>query len=204
MSIANVTMLSWCSLLELVKQGNCSESVKRILSNGTRSALVDRQYLSQCLYTAAVSGQPECVQLLLDAGALPDVNIDGQTPLVAAVRRGHVGVVRALVAAGVNVNKASRVTRSTALHWAAANGDRDCLTLLMDAGARLEVRMDSGRTPLMVAARCGREEIVVELLRAGNQRAMTFLSLMLVGVEWAIWSVFSCPGKYRPSSMSSQ
>ena len=129
------------------------------------------QYLTRCLYAAVVGDQLDCVRLLLDAGARPDVHVDvnGQTALIVAVQRGSADIVHALLTAPANgVDKVSAISRATALHWAAANGDRVCLRLLIDAGANLEARMASGRTPLMVAARSDQEGALIELIESGE------------------------------------
>ena len=145
-----------------------AEKLRQVLSSGISSEYND-QYLSRCLYIAAGAGRLECTRVLLDAGASPDLHTDtnGQTPLVVAVRCGSPDVAAALIAASSNVNKATRVARATALHWAASDGSNGCVRLLLDAGAKLEARMASGRTALMLAARGGHEDVLLHLIKSG-------------------------------------
>ena len=58
------------------------------------------------------------VNVLLEAGAeVNKTNIDGDTPLHEASRRGHLEVVNVLVAAGAEVNKTNN-GGGIPLHWA--------------------------------------------------------------------------------------
>jgi len=91
---------------------------------------------------------------------------------IVATRSCNVDMVSLLVGvAGSDVNKASYIARSRAIHWAASSSDCDgsveCLRVLLDAGADAESRVASGRTPLMLAARAGHLQAVDQLLRHG-------------------------------------
>jgi len=92
---------------------------------------------------------------------------------IIATRAGDVEMVSLLVGvAGCDVNKASYVARSRAVHWAASAADCDgsdeCLRVLLDAGADVEARVASGRTALVLAARSGHLHAVRLLLRHGD------------------------------------
>lgn len=124
--------------------------------------------LAKCLHMASLWGRHDCVSLLLESGALTNIHdINGNTPLIMAVRQEHVGIVKTLIDAKSNVNKATHLAHATPLHFAASNGSVGCARLLVEADADVESQTSSGRTPLMLACRSGHEGAVKLLLRAG-------------------------------------
>ncbi len=88
------------------------------------------------------------------------------TPLMAAVRRGHVEVVRALLAAGADGNARDR-SGATPLIVAILTGQRTLAGELIDAGVDVEARDKRGRSPLLVAVSLGARELVETLVGAG-------------------------------------
>ena len=90
----------------------------------------------------------------------------GVPPLVAAVRAEDGAAVRALLAAGVDVN-APQPDGATALHWAVHREDDETAEALIRAGADAGAANDLGVTPLLMACRRGQGALVVRLLAAG-------------------------------------
>jgi ankyrin repeat protein len=120
---------------------------------------------------ASFHGHWRLCRFLLEQGA--DVNRPladtGETPLHAALcktdRVVYDRVLRVLLAYGANPNCATkagvttggfmrdcRTKGETPLHRAAAFGDSDTIKLLLDAGARIDVRDMNGDTPLAWAS----------------------------------------------------
>ena len=90
-----------------------------------------------------------------------------ETRLVDAVRQRDAAAARALIAPGADVNAADG-DGSTALHWAAANGDVALTQALLKAGASVAAVTRIGAiTPLFMAARNGNPAVVEALLKAG-------------------------------------
>ena len=114
---------------------------------------------TEALRSAARDGNAEVVAALLDAGVAPDTGVTdlAETPLYHAVRLGCgnqdgetdwlVDTVRHLLAAGADVSIVDD-NRNTALLFAAAECGPRIVTLLADAGAKLDARNGSGLTPL--------------------------------------------------------
>lgn len=93
---------------------------------------------------------------------------DGFTPLGLAVFFGHPHLAARLIAAGADVNAASRNAILVApLHSAVANGNPALVKLLLAHGAFVDPVEFLGATPLHAAASEGKTEIVRLLLAAG-------------------------------------
>ena len=75
-------------------------------------------------------------------------NKGGLTPLLFAVREGHVEAVRRLLDAGANINHVSEGDHSSPLLMAAINGRFDLAKMLLDRGAEVKLASDAGATPL--------------------------------------------------------
>ena len=111
------------------------------------------------LLTAAVLAPPGTSRA--QSGRAP-----GVPPLVAAVRAQDGAAVRALLAAGVDVN-APQPDGATALHWAVHREDDETAEALIRAGADVGAANDLGVTPLLMACRRGHGALVARLLAAG-------------------------------------
>ena len=126
------------------------------------------------LFKSVQFGCVACLKVMTDAGANADVaNRKGLTPvgwLIANTLANYMQLIRYLVSEGrakvnntVKVNNESR----TYLHMAAYFNQVDVLNYLIELGVDLDSKDDNGKTPLMIAARCGNLEAVKALLDAG-------------------------------------
>jgi len=126
---------------------------------------------------AARNGQPECVQLLLAAGASADVIDDrGQTALMWASVKGNVEAVELLLKANVERDR-SLSTGFNALFFAARGGYEDVVQILLkdgaDADSCISSKKSRGRLPrngtsaLRLAMENGHFEVAEMLLDAG-------------------------------------
>ncbi len=86
--------------------------------------------------------------------------------LYVAAENGDAELVKLLIAAGANVNKANEYGW-TPLYWAAWNGHKECVEQLIAAGADVNKAEKDGSTPLYMAAYEGRTECVKLLIAAG-------------------------------------
>jgi len=101
-----------------------------------------------------------------------DVNIreaDGTTPLHWAARAGDLPIVDRLIRAGARANVVNRYGMSP-LALAAGSGSAEVVAALLNAGADLTITdraLPDGQTSLMLAARAGNVDTLVQLARHG-------------------------------------
>jgi uncharacterized protein len=123
------------------------------------------------VFEAAATGQVDRVRLLISAntGLVNAFSSDGFTPLGLAVFFGHRDAAEALLAAGADVNLASRESlKVTPLQSAAAGRRLEIARLLIDHGANVNaIQPDVGFTALHEVASNGDIEFAKLLLEHG-------------------------------------
>ncbi len=132
----------------------------RQVQTAVRAALeVERQTAdAAALASAAAATAAEEARLAAQGGAGLDDDSPGYTELLGlqgghtalllAIREGHQETIRALIAAGADVNQVSTGDHTSPLLMAAINGQYDAIMLLLAAGANPNVSSEAGATPL--------------------------------------------------------
>ena len=118
------------------------------------------------LVGASSKGRAGRAAFLLRIGANPNGKNQDGSPLIAAAARGDAAIVRALLAAGADVNRADTWGR-TALFGAAHGGHEEVCRVLLAAGAKANVVSRGHSTPLQYGVEAGSLPIVEMLLKAG-------------------------------------
>ena len=117
----------------------------------------------------AWEGNIPMMELFVGRGAdVNKVNSFGEQALLHAAWKGHLAAVRWLVEHGAYLNRQGR--EWAALHYAAFGGHADVVAYLLERGADINALSTNGSTPLMMAAREGKEAIAKALLAAGARR----------------------------------
>ncbi|XP_053705709.1 dynein axonemal heavy chain 12 [Synchiropus splendidus] len=99
------------------------------------------------LHECAFLGLENFVYLLLESGASPNAtDIKRKTPLALAAQNGHLNVVEVLLSKGAKVDCES--DSGTVLFDAAASGNPDVISLLLDHGADPNIPLYSGHLPI--------------------------------------------------------
>jgi ankyrin repeat protein len=128
-------------LLQAVLTGE-RVAVQRVIASGADVNAANRYGVTP-LVLAAQRGRGDLIELLLKAGAsvktaeakLPE----GQTLVMHAARTGDIASLKALIAAGSNVNARETRTGTTAAIWAASGNRANAIRVLAEAGAELDV-----------------------------------------------------------------
>jgi len=107
---------------------------------------------------------------------------NGNTALMMAAFNHNMRAVQTLIAKGAQVNQ----TGFTALHYAAAAGDTEIVSYLLEHYAYIDAESPSGMTPLMLAAREGKEDVVTQLLEAGADATLKDGGFHLTAAEFAL------------------
>lgn len=99
-------------------------------------------------------------------GGVNAVIANGTTPLMKASHRGEAGIVRALIAAGAQLD-ARNADGNNALWLACVGGHIEVIDILIESGIAIDNRNDNGATPLMYGASSGKASVVARLLAKG-------------------------------------
>jgi hypothetical protein len=151
--------------------------------DGVRSMEEPKGAFTWTIQMAAKHGNLPAVRALLHSGVNPDEYMDGlldeagNTPtctalhthcLCIAADRGHLGVAKALIEAGADVNKQEiRDKGRTPLMQAAAHGHTPVIMELIRAGANVNTAVKNVNTALAYAVFNGHEACVLALIHAG-------------------------------------
>ena len=104
--------------------------------------------------------------LVLALLSLPLRGAMAASDVADAVMQHNAAQLQTLLKSHADVN-AAQADGSTALHWAAYQGDARAAATLLAAGAHPGAVTDTGMTPLLLACESGNVELVEELVRAG-------------------------------------
>jgi len=121
------------------------------------------------LMIGAWEGNIPMMELFLGRGAdINKANALGEQALLHAAWKGHVTAVRWLSERGARLNREGK--QWAALHYATFAGHEEVVRYLLERGADVNALSVNGSTPLMMAAREGKETIASRLLASGAKR----------------------------------
>ncbi|XP_035015331.2 dynein axonemal heavy chain 12 [Hippoglossus stenolepis] len=124
-----------------------------------QTGMLNRTALHECAFL----GLENFVYLLLESGADPNAcDVRKKTPLALAAQNGHLNVVEGLLQKGAHVWCES--DSGTILFDAAASGNPDIITLLLDNGADPNLPLYSGHLPIHRVAYHGHRLALEQLI----------------------------------------
>ncbi len=164
--LPNPTRFSW-----LVEKGDI-KAVQQWFNEGLNPEF-EGATIGTGLMIAAWNGNIEMMALFIENGANPKrANKNGEQALQLAAWNGKTEAVNWLLQHGAPLNRTGDYWG--ALHYAVFNGHLELAKSLVQQGANVNARAPNGATPLIVAAREGREEAVKFLVEQGaNTKAAT-------------------------------
>ncbi|XP_029288933.1 ankyrin repeat and SOCS box protein 15 isoform X5 [Cottoperca gobio] len=143
------------------------------------------------LYDAAGSGDADCINILLQHGANPNVhNLNSQLPIHHAAYEGHYLALKILIP--ITTRRALRLSGHSPVHSAADGGRTHCLELLLQKGFDINAQLaphisdnygDMRRSPLYFTVSNGDETHTEILLKSGAQPDLDPLRCLLVAVR---------------------
>ncbi len=131
-----------------------------LIENGANVNTTDMEG-STALLNLAYGGYAEGIQLVLNAGAnVNKADNDGNTALHNAVMNKKPEVVQILLGRMENINLQENRLGNTPLHIAALNGDLKSTELLLNSGAKADIKNFSQKTAFDYAVQYGNVDIV--------------------------------------------
>ncbi|XP_067672358.1 ankyrin-1-like [Haliotis asinina] len=155
----------WTPLYQAASSGDL-EITKLLLNNGA-SLEVSTTAGETILHGGVYGNNPDIIELLIQSGCkVNQVNSQGQHPLMAAVMsRSHVSIVKALIAAGSDLNLPENNEQLSPLHATIHHHHHDAAILLINAGCDINSVNSRDQTPLHNACEKGKADIVAHILK---------------------------------------
>lgn len=126
------------------------------------------------LWLAVRLQQEEIVEYLLDHGASPDVEIYWTSSIIGLAAGGDSAVLQRLLKAGASIDRESGgMDRLLPVHHAARTDRIENMKMLLVAGADVNSRTETGLFPLNLALGSRSMKMLLFLLEAGADPAMT-------------------------------
>lgn len=119
------------------------------------------------LSLACYYGHTDIALMLYERGAKNLPNAESLYPLHLAARQGHVELCRMLAHNRQDVDVPDKYNSWTPLFWAASDGHAECVKVLIEAGCKVNMKDEYGKTALYYAAWEGQMECMKLLIDAG-------------------------------------
>lgn len=94
-------------------------------------------------------------------------NIFDETPVMVAAYADAVECLKLLLEKGADIGATSSIHRYTAIHYAVMNGKVNSLKLLLSNTEHIEIRDQTGQTPLMMASLYEEIDCLLSLINLG-------------------------------------
>jgi ankyrin repeat protein len=155
------------TVTEMVLRGSV-ESLSQCLRLDPRAILLRDSYGMLPLHWAARCNNLEAIQILLEAGADTEAVCKRDwTALTHAALTGSVAGCKKLLQAGANVNATDHAGKTTLFRVLGRDGVSEMVTVLLDAGANVNICSYNSVSPLIRAAIYETSNVCEKLLESG-------------------------------------
>jgi len=137
------------------------EIVDILINKGADINAKESNYGQTPLFLATKNGHEKIVLQLLNLKGI-EVNEPGTTPLIAAANKGYIGIVKALLGKGSDINAVDQDGKTALMH-AANCGHIKLVELLLENGANINMKDGRGFDPFDFAIMGGHDEIAMLL-----------------------------------------
>jgi ankyrin repeat protein len=151
-----------------LRQKDRADLIRMLVKHGAQVNHLDRSSMAP-IHKAVIHDRPECVEVLMESRADPNVAFMGDTPLSIAARHNRKRIVQILLShKETNVNHRNDQGGS-ALHFASAAivDSPECVEILLQHGAKVNAQDLKNNTAAMVACFFNKPRILTTLIRAG-------------------------------------
>lgn len=125
-----------------------------------------RECIREANMEAAGQGHTSVCQYLVDSFDFADVS----EAMTAACEGGHADTVQFLLSRGASLSSVKWPSDKSALHCAVESGSWDLVVAVLGLESQQVSALDSlGRTPLIIAAKCGHVGLIDMLLNKGSE-----------------------------------
>lgn len=139
-------------IFDASKKGNKEELIQLLKTKNIKKYFnyKEKGTKNSALHIAIANGNNECVELLIKSGFNINIlNNDNLTPLHISVKVNSAECTKILTKYGVNINTQTKITQSTALHYACNLGNTNIVAILLDNGADKYINNNTNQAPIM-------------------------------------------------------
>lgn len=168
---AKRNVVSLADIHDALKSSDNEYALRKLVDTNIDPNATYGRWSRTAIHEAARMNAVACIELLVRAGALVDVDDNkGDSPLHLAAWEGHVEAGASLIKAGADIDRFSGRDGCTPLFCAISGRHIDLVRLLLKKGARVGMKSPGGDMyPLHQASVTGQTAICSVLLDAGAQ-----------------------------------
>jgi ankyrin repeat protein len=145
--------------------------VKSAIESGMDANGIDPAQKLSALHMAAYNGHTETVNYLISKGAVVDArDSEKKTPLIHACTGPFAPTVKALIAAGADINATDGTEGFTPLMMAAGLGQVEIVEILLANKVTVDLKDEDQETAIDHARNAGHEAIVTRLETAMSEK----------------------------------